>query len=101
MNLETAKHQVEERVNQSWTARDHAADHGPLVVVKHIEKPYGWVFFYTAKKYWETKDIKHAIAGNGPIIFDRRTGAVHQLGTATPPEEQIREWESQNWKQQV
>ena len=96
IDLETAKRIVERRVNESWTAKGQAANHGPLVVVKHIEKPYGWVFFYTAKKYLETKDIKHAVAGNGPIIFDQRSGAMHQLGTATPPDEQIRDWEAEH-----
>lgn len=98
MDLETAKKQVEEHINKSWISKGHDATHGPLIVVKHIEKPYGWVFFYTAKKHWETRDMEYAIAGNGPIIFDLRTEILHQLGTATRPEQQIKEWESQNWK---
>jgi len=99
MDFETAKHRVEEHVNKSWSSSGQAEDHGPLIVVKHIEKPYGWVFFYTAEKYWKTRDIKHAIAGNGPIIFDNRTSTMHQLGTATRPEEQVRDWEAENWKE--
>jgi hypothetical protein len=95
-DFETAKQQVERYVNERWTEADHA---GPLLVLKHIEKPYGWVFFYTAQKYWETRDIKYAVGGNGPIIFDRRTGKLHQLGSATHPDLQIQEWESENWKE--
>ena len=95
VDLETARQAVEEKVNESWTADGHAANHGPLVVVKHVEKPYGWIFFYTSKKYWQTKDRKHAIAGNGPIIFDNRNETIHQLGTATSADEQIRNWEAE------
>lgn len=99
IDFETAKKLVEQHVNKAWIAAGHAAKHGPLIVVKHVEKPYGWIFFYTAEKYWQTRDIKHAIAGNGPIIVDRESGKMHQLGTATPPDVQILEWESENWKE--
>src|SRR5260370_41602885 len=100
MDLETAKQRVEEHINRNWAAAEgRTAAHGPLIIVKHIERPYGWVFFYTSEKYWETKDFTHAVVGNGPIIFDRRTGKLHQLGTATPPDEQICEWEAVNWKE--
>jgi hypothetical protein len=95
IDLESARKLVEQRINESWGA-GHSANHGPLIVVGHIEKPYGWIFFYTAKKYWETGDISHAIAGNGPIIVEKSTGTFHQLGTATPPDEQVREWEKAN-----
>jgi hypothetical protein len=96
MDFETAKHKVEAHINKKWIEGGHAIAHGPLIIVEHIDKSYGWVFFYTAQMYWETRDIKHAIAGNGPIIVDQRTGALHQLGTATPPEDQIRQWELAN-----
>ena len=33
-----------------------------------IEKSWGWVFFYTSRKYHETNDIRYAVAGNAPII---------------------------------
>ena len=30
--------------------------------------PVGYVFFYNATKYWETKDFIDSLAGNGPIL---------------------------------
>jgi hypothetical protein len=39
-----------------------------------IEKPYAWIFTYTSKLWYETKDNKYAIAGNAPIIVDKKTG---------------------------
>lgn len=99
MDFETAKQRVEQYVNRAWATSEHSVSvHGPLIVVNHIEKPYGWIFFYATKKYAETRDFKHAVVGNGPIIFDRRTEQLHQLGTATRPEQQIRDWEAANWR---
>jgi immunity protein 35 of polymorphic toxin system len=92
-NLETAQQRVERHLNAGWPAA-LAAKHGPLVVTHHIEKPYGWVFFYTCQKYLETRDFQYLLVGNGPIVFDRRTETLHQLGTVSPPDDQIRRWEA-------
>jgi|SRR6185437_254522 len=52
------------------------------------EEDFGWVFFWAAKKYLEG-DRQYALGGNGPLIVDRRTGEVHQTGTAYPVEHYI------------
>jgi hypothetical protein len=95
MNFETAKQLVEKHINENWR---HAEEHGRLIVVNHVDKPYGWVLFYTSEKYWETRDFKYAIAGNGPIIVEKESGRMHHLGTASPVEKSVGEWESVNWK---
>ena len=97
MDLKTAKQAVERHLNGGWSAT-LAAEHGPLVVTQHIEKPYGWVFFYTCQKYLETRDFRYLLAGNGPIIFDHRTEKLYQLGTVSPPDDQIRRWEANHLK---
>jgi len=95
VDRETARQLVEKHVNERYTGSN-----GPLIVVDSStrEKPYGWVFFYCTKLWWETRDIRYLLAGNGPIIFDARTQRIHQLGTATHPDVQIRDWEAENWK---
>ena len=49
------------------------------------EESFGWVFFYQSKKYLETGDFRHALAGNAPLIITR-TGELHVTGTAEPLE---------------
>jgi hypothetical protein len=51
-----------------------------------IETDFGWVFFWTSKQYAETGDEKYALAGNAPLIVDRRDGSVHSTSTAHPVE---------------
>ncbi len=66
------------------------------LVIAHegtIEKDYGWVFFYNSKKFLETGEFSYALAGNGPIIFDKRDGSIHSFGTYKPPEEFIKEYD--------
>ena len=58
-----------------------------------IEKPWGWVFFYTSKKLHETNDIKYAVAGNAPIIVERESGKLLITGTAYPVEYYIQNYE--------
>jgi hypothetical protein len=54
-----------------------------------METEFGWVFFWTSKKYRETGNFEYAVAGNTPLIVDRREGSVHETSTAEPIEEII------------
>ncbi len=93
ISLEVATQLVEKTLNKAWKQRHDTVGDNPLIVIKHQEKSYGWVFFYTAKKYWETQDVRYSIAGNGPVIVEKSSGNMHQLGTALGPEYQIAAWE--------
>ena len=67
----------------TWVA---TVTHGQCVVKTSNQKPYGWVFFYSA-----TGD--EPVAGNAPIIVNRFTGAIHVTGTARPLEDYLAEYE--------
>ena len=58
-----------------------------------IEKPWGWVFFYTSRKWHETLDFEYAVAGNAPFIVERETGALVMTGTAMSIETYIDNYE--------
>lgn len=58
-----------------------------------IEKDYGWIFFYQSKRYLTTGEMRHRLAGNGPILIEKDTGAVRRFGSACAPEEYIEEYE--------
>jgi hypothetical protein len=64
---------------------------GGLAVVDEltIAKPYGWIFFYNARRYLESGDIRESVAGNGPVVVLAETGEPFVLGTARRPDEQI------------
>lgn len=68
---------------------------GGVVVLEErtITKPYGWIFFYNGRRFVETRDIMHAIAGNGPIVILAETGETIPLGTARRPAEEIAHFE--------
>jgi hypothetical protein len=76
--------------------KDYHLDEDRLVIIEEetIEKPYGWVFFYNSERFLKTSDSEYALAGNGPVIVERATGAVHLFGTAEPPETVIRKYET-------
>ena len=46
-----------------------------------IEEDFGWVIFYSSRKYIETENVEYAIAGNAPYIVDRKTGNAILTGT--------------------
>ena|ERR1700719_3367023 len=90
INLEMAKQIAIKEIERTC-----ASQFGPFSIRDEhtIEKEYGWVFFYSTQKYVETRDVRYALAGNGPVIVERADGAVHMFGSAKPPEEIIREYE--------
>ncbi len=47
-----------------------------------LRKEFGWIFFYTTRKYFETKIDEEKIAGNAPFIVDNLNGEIIELGTA-------------------
>ena len=64
-----------------------------LIISNALEKPWGWVFFYNSKRFLETRDDRHAIAGNGPFLIERETGRLFETGTARPLEYYIANYE--------
>lgn len=57
------------------------------------ERPFGWVFCYQSERWLQTRDPKHALDGNGPLIVDRADGSVHGTGTAQTIDHYISEYE--------
>jgi hypothetical protein len=53
---------------------------------KTIERPFGWVFFYEARKFLDSHNIVDKLIGNSPFIVDRKDGSVHVMGTRRPIE---------------
>lgn len=70
-----------------------------LIILKEflLYKKYGMVFFYTTKKYFETKDDKFGIAGNAPFLVENKSGKIIEFGTARSEEYYIEEYESGRW----
>lgn len=62
-----------------------------------ITKKYGTVFFYTTKKYFDTKDDKYGIAGNAPFLVENKTGNIIEFGTNRSEEYYIHEYEAGRW----
>lgn len=54
-----------------------------------IETDSAFVFFYNTVVFLETRSLVHALAGNGPILVERDTGAVRILESSRPWEEQV------------
>ena len=85
-----ARKLVEDYINSSYQVEGDS-----LVILDEetLEKDYGWIFFYTSRRYLETNLISHMLAGNGPVIVEKENGALTQLSTALPLEESIRDYE--------
>jgi Immunity protein 35 len=86
------------RLAEEYVGRiPYKSEHDPsdiLIVVDEstIEFEYGFVFFYTSKRYLETRDFKFALAGNAPIIAAKQDGKISETGTAYAIEHYIEEF---------
>ena len=71
-----------------------------LVDEETIERPLCWVFFYNSKQFLETGIFEHRLAGNGPVIVNKKTGDVEFFGTFRSPlffvEEYEKKWAARN-----
>jgi Immunity protein 35 len=48
---------------------------------KTVEKSYGWIFFYNSRKFVETGQIIHRLAGNGPVIVNKFDESIEFYGS--------------------
>ena len=53
------------------------------------EEPWCWVFFYNSAVYLQTGSFSHALTGNGPIVVEKESGTIHELGSAAPIDDQL------------
>ena len=51
-----------------------------------VEGDFGWVFGYQSEAFVRTRDVRHALAGNGPILVERVAGRLIAFGSAMPVE---------------
>src|SRR5687768_2200550 len=93
MTLERAREALLECLNRNVDTDDEEC---ALLEQFTIEKPYGWVFIYNAKRYVETGDFAHALVGNGPVVVERTTLRITPLGTAFPVDETVARFEREH-----
>ena len=72
------------RLAATWVA---TVTQDQCLITTSDQKPYGWVFFYSAPG-----DMP--VAGNAPIIVNRFTGEIRVTGTAGPLEEYLAAYET-------
>ena len=61
----------------------------PVAVSSLREFALCWVAGYNTRAFLETRSIRHALAGGGPLIIDKRTGTVTIGTSALPVEDQV------------
>lgn len=81
-------------IQYARTMFDLSGDDELVIVEKStIEREWGWVFFYTSRKWLETGSFEYAIGGNAPLIIEKATGRIVITGTALPITHYIAEFE--------
>lgn len=63
-----------------------------------IKKPYGVIFFYNTKKYYESRDDRdNTLVGNAPFLIEYEKGKIIDFGTNRSEEYYIKEYEAGRW----
>ncbi|WDM77750.1 YrhB family protein [Xanthomonas cucurbitae] len=52
----------------------------------------GWYFCYDSEDYIRTGNPSSQLAGNGPILIDKRSGELHVFGTDKPLQNYLDEY---------
>ena len=92
LTIEDAKAVVEAEI-ASWFSGCETGDTLVILDEETIEKKWGWVFFFTSRKWNETGDLRYAIAGNAPYLVERASGRCFPTGTAYGIEHYIDNYE--------
>ncbi|RZJ88312.1 MAG: hypothetical protein EOO60_11235 [Hymenobacter sp.] len=66
-----------------------------LIENKTIERPYAWVVFRTSKRWYETGELRYAMAEAGPFIIAKQTGSVTQYSSAYGYESALKKYEEE------
>lgn len=69
-----------------------------VLMPRPFETPATLAYTYQTSDFMATGDFTHALAGNGPILVSKLTGAVEVAGTTLPVEDYVREFEAKNAK---
>ncbi|WP_115515133.1 MULTISPECIES: YrhB domain-containing protein [Xanthomonas] len=64
----------------------------PLKITYEGECLVGWYFCYESEDYINTGNPSSQLAGNGPVLIDKRSGELHVLGTDKPLQDCIDEY---------
>ncbi|MDO1448244.1 YrhB domain-containing protein [Rhodocytophaga aerolata] len=95
ITIEEAKANVYKIVCNLWKSELSSDDELIILDSETIEKENYWVFFYTSKLWFETNELRYAVAGNAPIIVNKKRGEMKLTGTAYPIEKYMAEYEEE------
>ena len=63
---------------------------GQEVIVASVrEFPLVWALGYNTRAFLETRSIRHALAGGGPLLIDKASGTLTVGTSARPVEDQV------------
>ncbi|NML65657.1 hypothetical protein HHL22_10615 [Hymenobacter sp. RP-2-7] len=84
------------RLAREWVRHHSSSLTGELMLIEEetVTRPYSWFFYYNSKQFLATQDFDYALAGNAPILVDKR-GHVHVTGTAHASEHYVAEFDAQ------
>jgi hypothetical protein len=93
LTFQEAKEIAEVQINQQ-----SFADNDSLIIIDEgiVETEYAWIFLYTSKEYWKTKDMNKAIAGNGPLFISKLDGQISTYRAGLSFDGMIEEHEEKN-----
>jgi len=60
-----------------------------ILTVNSLKADLGWVFFYSSKEFVETRNPLEGMAGNAPLVYEKKSGELHVTGTSEPIESYI------------
>ena len=58
-----------------------SADEGYYVILRIIEKKYGWVIYWNTKKYAESGNRADGEIGTGPLVIENSSGSIYSLSS--------------------
>ena len=91
ISFQQARELVQNALDRAYEVPD---DSCVIVDSYTIEKPFGWLFFYQSRRFFESGESGYQLAGNGPVFVSRRDGRLEFYGSRPTTEEIVAEIEA-------
>ncbi|MFN8373772.1 MAG: hypothetical protein U0694_12970 [Anaerolineae bacterium] len=81
-------------INRHQRGRQYEEDANVILDEQTLDKGFYFVFFYEARRYLQTGNLRDKLYGSTALIIEKDTGAFTELGAGRSVESQLRHFEA-------
>ncbi len=94
LDRDSARKMATDLINRHQRGRKYAEDANVILEEQTLDKGFYFVFFYEARRYLETGNLRDKLYGSTALIIEKENGAFTELGAGRSVESQLEHFEA-------